>query len=151
MDNDKGYDLRKNNLFNPIVGSLLESLAMIEAYNLQKLESLVLKSFDRVLPREMVYNRFLKEGIRISESTFDSYCEKLTGETYYQAMNRRILKTAVIPSPLDAKTRTWLSNKFSAEKLDTLLWTSEGPDGDINPLFLGYHLDSKAGNGFIHS
>jgi hypothetical protein len=151
MDNDKGYDLRKNNFFNPIVGSLFESLAMIEAYNLEKLESLVLESFDRALPREMVYNRFLKEGIKISESTFDSYCEKLTGTTYYNAMNKYIILKASISSNLDARTRSWLSKKFSKEKLNTLLWTAKGPDGSLKPLFLGSHLSADSENGFLHS
>jgi len=151
IDNDQGFDLRKNNFFNPIVGNLFENLAMIEANNLDKLESLLLNNFERALPKEMVYKRFVKEGIRITESTFDSYCEKLTGKTYYQAMNDRILKTSAIPSPLDAKTRSWLANKFTKEKLATLLWTRIGPDGNIKPLFLGYHLSGESGIGFIHS
>ena len=151
IDNDQGFDLRKNNFFNPIVGSLFEDMAMKEAYNLDKLTKHLLKDFERALPKELVYKKFVKEGIRISESTFDSYCEKLTGKTYYQAMNDRILKTSAIPSPLDAKTRSWLSNKFSKEKLNTLLWTRKGPDGNLNPLFLGYHISTVAGNGFIHS
>lgn len=104
INNDKGYDLRKNNFFNPIVGSLFENLAMIEAYNLEKLESILSKSFDRALLKELVYNRLVKEGIRISESTFDSYYEKLTGTTYYNARDVDIKRTASISSDLDART-----------------------------------------------
>ncbi|MHA1986970.1 MAG: hypothetical protein ACW98D_10055 [Promethearchaeota archaeon] len=151
ISNEVGFDLRKNNLFNKVVGPLIYNLEKIKAYNIDKLESILTKCFDRALTKEMAYNRFVEEGIRVSDYTFDKYCETLTGTTYYNAMNKHIIEEASISSDLDARTTAWLKDKFSKEKLSTLLWTAEGPDGNIKPIFLGFHLSDDSGNGFLHS
>ncbi|MBN1801261.1 MAG: hypothetical protein JW891_07125, partial [Candidatus Lokiarchaeota archaeon] len=138
--------------FNPIIGNLLESKSMETAYNLEKLEPILANGFDHALSKEEVYQNLLKAGIKISENTFDIYCQDLTGNTYYGAMNEYILRTAAISSDLDSRYIAWLSGqRFSREKLESALWVVEGPKGDANPLFLGYHNDEDSGNGFIHS
>ncbi|MFX1553854.1 MAG: hypothetical protein ACFFBV_07995 [Promethearchaeota archaeon] len=152
ISNEVGFDLRKNNLFNKVVGPLMYNLEKIKAYNLDKLESILTKCFDRALTRELAFKRFVDEGIRVrSESIFDKYCEIIKGTTYYNAMNKHIIEEASISSDLDVRTASWLKDKFSREKLSTLLWTVEGPDGNIKPLFLGFHLSDDSGSGFLHS